>query len=234
MSTKVPADFLLFWDIDGTIIPISNKADSNHAKAVARASGKKIVEPEIFPGMTDYEILHIVFRANQIVPTATAFERAMRELEGLSELDLSNSNPQPMAGVRALVQYAQFKGWKNSLFTGNTRQRAYSKISSAGISHHFDSASGFFGDRAENRMALADDLRGYLRKRPYVRGVIIGDTPQDVRAARRAGLPVLALATGKSSVFELSKSNPDLVVASLEGSIEIVTAFLESISLSRN
>jgi phosphoglycolate phosphatase-like HAD superfamily hydrolase len=47
--------------------------------------------------------------------------------------------------------------------------------------------------------------------------LVIGDTPRDVEAARRAGVPVLAVASGRFSVEELRACGAERVLESLEG-----------------
>jgi len=47
--------------------------------------------------------------------------------------------------------------------------------------------------------------------------LVIGDTPRDVEAARSAGVPILAVATGRFGVEELTACGADRVVPSLEG-----------------
>ena len=45
---------------------------------------------------------------------------------------------------------------------------------------------------------------------------VIGDTPQDIIHARKAGAKVVAVATGGHSFEELAQHSPDLLVNSLE------------------
>ena len=50
---------------------------------------------------------------------------------------------------------------------------------------------------------------------PASRVVLVGDTPRDVAAARRAGCGVVAVATGRHTVEELTGQGPDAVLADL-------------------
>ncbi len=42
---------------------------------------------------------------------------------------------------------------------------------------------------------------------------VVGDTPSDIQAARAAGVPVIAVATGIFGLAELKSHGPDLCVS---------------------
>ncbi|HUT80510.1 MAG TPA: HAD family phosphatase [Candidatus Bathyarchaeia archaeon] len=46
--------------------------------------------------------------------------------------------------------------------------------------------------------------------------LVIGDSPHDILAAKKAGMKVIAVTTGKHSVTEVEKENPDLLISSLK------------------
>ncbi len=58
------------------------------------------------------------------------------------------------------------------------------------------------------------------------RGVIIGDTPHDVRCARAHGMRAIGVATGKFGVDELSLAGADLVVPTLRDTDGLVSWIL--------
>ena len=76
-------------------------------------------------------------------------------------------------------------------------------------------AFGSFSDYREQR---ADIIRwgvAEARRRlsPAAIVYVVGDTPADIQAARAAGVPVIAVATGIFSVQELQSHGPELCVS---------------------
>ncbi len=110
------------------------------------------------------------------------------------------------------------------LCTGNVEAGARIKLSRGGLARYFDwgtgAVSGFAADgEARERLVLAALERASARLGREVEpseALVVGDTPRDVDAARHAGCPVLAVATGRYGVAELHASGADHVVPTLE------------------
>ncbi len=105
------------------------------------------------------------------------------------------------------------------LATGNIKCGAEIKLSRADLVKYFD--FGVYGD-TPNRTELLHRAHQLGQKIALERGientrtVVIGDTIRDVKAAREAGLEVVLVATGPEPIDLLKRSNPDLIVETLE------------------
>jgi phosphoglycolate phosphatase len=113
------------------------------------------------------------------------------------------------------------------LLTGNIRLGAQIKLSHYGLWPHF--RTGGFGDDHEDRNQIAAIARDRAQRFwPHgLRGeeiLVIGDTPRDIECARAIGARVLAVATGKFSVEELRRDQPDWAVHTLEEFVGQVAA----------
>lgn len=97
----------------------------------------------------------------------------------------------------------------NVLLTGNVRGGAEAKLRSYGLWSFF-STGGFSedgldrADIARAAMKRAEELHGPAAKS----GILIGDTPYDIRAGAEVGLRVLAVASPVHSLDELSRHDP--------------------------
>ena len=96
--------------------------------------------------------------------------------------------------------------------TGNLEDVGWRKLERGGIRHFFD--FGSFSDTREKRedifrhgVELARKLRG-----PNTTVCFLGDTPSDIRAAERLGMPVVAVATGIYSREDLARESPTVCV----------------------
>jgi len=104
------------------------------------------------------------------------------------------------------------------LVTGNWEPGARTKLSRFDLNRFFD--FGAFGCDAVNRcdlpplaMERAERITG-RRFRPE-EALIVGDTLHDINCARANGIPVLAVATGRTTAETLREGGADRVVADL-------------------
>jgi phosphoglycolate phosphatase-like HAD superfamily hydrolase len=115
-----------------------------------------------------------------------------------------------MPGVKSILAELAARQAIFGLCTGNLFEGARAKLDHGGIWDHFAPPhfGGGFGSDAEERdeivrVALAR-AGSHLGRAISPREVLlVGDTPRDVAAARSAGVPCLAVATGRSSEADL-------------------------------
>src|ERR1044071_95546 len=94
-------------------------------------------------------------------------------------------------GAAAVVDALHARGWTQGLVTGNARRCAYVKVKAAGI----DAARfpfGGFGDEHGDRNELAR-LALSRAGRSAERVVLVGDTPNDIRAAHHINALAIAI-----------------------------------------
>lgn len=95
-----------------------------------------------------------------------------------------------------------------------------------------DLGIGGYGDDDAVRAALVPIARRRAHRKlgvafPRHSTLLIGDTPEDVIAARDGGARVIAVASGKSSLIDLKQAGPDIVLRDLTDSAALLDAIQE-------
>jgi len=211
------------FDIDGTLL---RSRDRVHYESVAR-SVKRVTGFEItlagvmIHGSTDTAILREACRqagvpGEVLARHYDAILDAMRNsvAERRQELD-----PELMPGVKETLRRLAKKGALLGVASGNLEAIGWIKIEAAGLREWF--RFGGFSDRFPVRRELVDHAAQKARELAGAgeladaRICVVGDTPRDIEAAQANSLPVIAVATGRSSFDELVKFRPDACVSSL-------------------
>ena len=208
------------FDIDGTLI---SSADAVHyfafCEALTMLAGRPLnLDGVVAHGNTDVGILRDALQLAG-VPEAVWRPRreeacaAMRRFVAERRQDLRVTL---LPGVVRVLEHLQRRGAVLGVATGNLQCIGELKLDAAGLRKIF--TSGSYSDADESRAEV------FARALEAIRSVagedaavcVIGDTPEDVRSARRIGTEVVAVATGIYSVAELAREGPDLCCASLE------------------
>ena len=210
------ADAFLF-DIDGTLL---NTRDGVHyfafRTAVRRFFGvEATIDGVPVHGNTDLGILRAVLRREGI--SDQEFEAKLPELMSTMceevqrnaaqiRIEICPSIPELLARLHAA-------GKLMGIVSGNLEPIGWTKIAVAGLRRYF--AFGAFSDQHELRETIfqhgIEEARRRLGAAATV--MVIGDTPSDIAAARKAGVPIVAVATGIFAREELRSLEPDLCVA---------------------
>ena len=121
-----------------------------------------------------------------------------------------------LPSVPEVLVHLRAQGAILGVATGNLEGIGRTKLAHAGLLDRFH--FGGYSDAHENRsevfaaaLAQARALTG-----PRARVCVVGDTPEDIRAARANRLHIIAVATGIFSVEELELEHPTRCVATLE------------------
>lgn len=211
---------LLLFDLDGTLVRVGGAGRKALNRAVAVLYGARIdCGANNLAGKTDLRnFAEAVRSATGRRPGRAELKRVHREylrlLPRYVRAALRERRYELTPGIRRLL--ARLKREKDVLLalgTGNMEEGARIKLEPSGLSPYF--AFGGFGSDAYHRPAL---LRAaYRRALRRVRGVrirpgdvyVIGDTPLDVAAGRKAGFKTIAVGTGFAEWEALKRSRPD-------------------------
>jgi len=216
------AKTVVLFDIDGTLL-----VTRGHGLAAMLAVGKALFGEGFrsdgveFAGRLDPLIVGDLFDLSGVPRTAENFSR-LRSGYGAELVRRLNVHP-PLAleGGAALVNaVSAHPDAIAGVMTGNYVECGTAKLSAIGIDPTVFQI-GVWGDESPHDPPHRDHLPGVALSRAAeagfgtVRGVVIGDTPMDVRCAHAHGMRAMGVATGKFNVDDLSGAGADLVVQNL-------------------
>jgi HAD superfamily hydrolase (TIGR01509 family) len=183
----------VLFDIDGTLI------DSNDAHA--RAWVDVLAE---FGRPVPYETLRplIGMGGDNLLPKVAGLSAEEGEGKAITEhrkrLFLERYLPtlQPLRGARDLLLRVQAEGLGMVVATSSDEESKKALLKAAGVDDLFDATTS--ADDADSSKPDPDIVHAALTrlKVPHDEAVMIGDTPYDVEAAGRAGVPTIAFRCG--------------------------------------
>ena len=220
----------ILWDIDGTLLHgfgIGRAATKIAMEGIFGTAGD--IEQHQFGGKTDYFTLVELltphgFNADSI--GARLPDYAMLLADTMEQI-APDYNLTPLPNALELVESLQNGGdILHGIVTGNCASSAHVKLRMTG----FDTAYftfGAYGDESVNRNDLpprAIQRAVELIKREIApeNVLIIGDTPDDIRAARANGMPVCIVTTGFAKRETLEALQPDYLLDDLTQFLDIV------------
>lgn len=241
IQNKVSFDKLriLLWDIDGTLMRSVRHGEYKKyfAPAMKKVYGSAgILEELKVSGMTDTQIMYESLRDEGFTPEQIFAEKEnLLEIfkEEMSSFVAANADSYVvLEGVREiLAETDKNPQFINSLLTGNLSVAAGIKLKSVGLWHYFENSINAFGEISHERKDLAIEigkLFGEFYKFEFnpEQFIVIGDTPNDIAAARAFGAKCVAVATGKNHPREeLMPYQPDVIVDDLADTRKIIEIF---------
>ena len=214
----LPTMKLFLFDLDGTLLNTGGVGLRALERAFAElfeATG--IVQAINFGGKTDRAIFRELLNrhhgsnpADDLIDTL-----ASRYLHHLGIEADAIASEMVLPGVRQLLSLlARRDDALVALGTGNLEEGARLKLARTGLLPYF--ACGGYGSDAEERSEVlltgrrrAESLTGRTIASRDV--FVIGDTPLDIAAARKAGFQAVAIATGRPTVADLAAERPDFL-----------------------
>jgi phosphoglycolate phosphatase-like HAD superfamily hydrolase len=212
---------LVLFDIDGTLV---RKTGLWHRQAICEAVRVVFGIPattEGIPvhGMLDPDILTLMLQANG-VSNAEIAARMPALVAAAEDYYLSVTPELPEChcpGVPALLDSLAAHGAVIGLVTGNVTRIGWRKLERAGLAGRF--RFGAFGEMASTRGGLAKLAIARAREEGWIddsaRISLIGDAPQDIRAAQEAGIQSVSVRTGVTPDGHLEACNPDHLLPDL-------------------
>ncbi|HEY7099666.1 MAG TPA: HAD hydrolase-like protein [Terriglobales bacterium] len=211
------ADAYLF-DIDGTLL---NTQDLIHYNALNLAMRTvygvdTTIDGIAFHGKTDLGILRAALERVNV--SDAEFESKIPEALSSVREHVAEHSRQLVAKVCAsvpdLLRHLSGQGKLLGVASGNLESVGWHKIEAAGLREFF--SFGCFCDGHELRADIfknaVDEVRNRLRKDAVI--CFIGDTPEDIRAARKVGAQIIAVCTGIYKGADLTELGPDACIAS--------------------
>jgi phosphoglycolate phosphatase-like HAD superfamily hydrolase len=212
---------LVLFDIDGTLL---RRAGPHHRQAlvdsVRRITGVETTTDGVpVQGMLDRDILAQML-ANAGV-SKTRIQRHMPALVALAQRIYARSCPdlrrRVCPGARMLLYRLSRRGIPTGLVTGNLTRIGWKKMERAGLKQYL--RFGAFAELAPDRAGLVRIAVGHARRKGWIDRAspiaLIGDHPNDIRAARANSVRSIAVATGVVSAEELARHAPDVLVPDL-------------------
>jgi phosphoglycolate phosphatase len=211
------ADAYLF-DIDGTLLVMRDLVHWNalHQAMLEAYDVDTSIEGIAYHGKTDLGILRAALKRAGV--SGAAFEQKLP-----SALDVVCREVRiNAAGIRAevcpqipeLLSTLRASGKLIGVASGNLESVGWQKIEAAGLREYF--SFGRFSDRCEMRSEIFRDAIAEVGQRlgNDARVCFVGDTPEDIRAAKLVGAHIVAVGTGIFKLEELMCHEPDICVAS--------------------
>jgi len=225
LDAGVTTENILIFDIDGTLM-LSGPITRQHiAGAFEHVYGVPAqLDGMHFAGMTDRGIFAELADRSNLNPTEQDFVK-FGELfaASLGEHYPTADGPHLMPGVRELLErLASTPSTVMVLGSGNLEKTAFIKLRRFGLDGFF--VGGAFGDKYLDRsdiFAAALEL-GKSHVNGDHRAWVIGDTLEDIRAARVVGVPILAVGTGPGWGDQLEAAGPDAFVADFSDTDHVV------------
>jgi len=218
------ADAYLF-DVDSTLL---YSRDGVHYNAFLNAMRQFFAVPPKIDGVplhgnTDLGIIRTVLRRQGVSDAEIDAKLPLVTAAMCAEVErnAARMHPELCPSVEEVVKRLAAAGKLLGLATGNLETIAWKKLEACGLRPYF--VFGSFSDHRELRTDVVrwgvDEARRRLGQEAAV--YVVGDTPSDIQAARAAGVPVIAVATGIFSLEDLKSHRPDLCVSCCTELVEL-------------
>ena len=211
----------MLFDIDGTLI---RRAGPHHREALVEAVRRTVgVETTTdgvpVAGMLDHAILTVMMTRAGMKPVD--IRRAMPDVMRRAQSIYVRTSPvlerKVCPGIRSALRRLERRGAVIGLVTGNLTRIGWRKVERAGLRRYF--RFGAFAELAKDRAGLVRLAIRQARRERWIEPAssiwLVGDHPNDVRAAQANGIRVVAVATGLAGIEELRSHGPDRVVPDL-------------------
>ncbi|MBV9155079.1 MAG: HAD hydrolase-like protein [Acidobacteriaceae bacterium] len=213
---------LVLFDIDGTLM----RGVGGHHKNALIEGIKNVtglpthLDGVSTSGMLDRDLIAIMLRSGGQSDRRIriVLRRVMEECQNAFAANCAiDLNPFLCAGVRETLGRLDRNGAVMGLVTGNLSRIGWQKMELDGLRTYF--SVGAFAEDGTTRARLARIAANRAIKQRLVqkncRISLIGDHPNDVRAAKANGFQAIAVGTGLTPMEELRASEPDVLVRDL-------------------
>jgi phosphoglycolate phosphatase-like HAD superfamily hydrolase len=232
----LPSPPLFLFDIDGTLLTTGGSGYRSFLRSCSEVLGiDGPIDGIHMAGKLDRVIFQEIIDAyrpgggpEQSDLDWLEFRGRYVELLELESKDTSKWIIYP--GVQEIVDYTSRLG-KMALLTGNVREGALLKVQAFGLDRYFP--TGGFGERNITRGELAVEAFDEARRHYGIEFApeatyVLGDTVNDIRAARAIGAHAIAVATGTVTREELASANPEVLIDDFSSGAQEVMGYIGS------
>ncbi|MFF8910153.1 HAD family hydrolase [Streptomyces olivaceoviridis] len=216
---------LVLWDIDHTLMATRGLGRELWGAAFEQVTGVVMREQADVTGSTERVILRETARLHDIPYSDELFTRFADALGAVHVRRAAELRERGHAlpGAAGILAALAARGVRQSVVTGNVRAAAEVKLAVFGLDSYLDLGCGAYAEDGEERPAL---LRVALERAdvPPQEGVFLGDTPADVAGGHKAGVRVVAVATGRTSAADLRSAQAEVVLDGLSDTDQALAA----------
>ncbi|MFI5933014.1 HAD hydrolase-like protein [Actinoplanes sp. NPDC051494] len=221
--------YLVMWDIDRTLLNGGGVAGRAWKTAFTEVTGVAWSVTPDFGGRTDLDICTEVFASHGVTDCTPErfFARYIEEIDGSRHLFAEHGTLLP--GVRAVLDtLAARDDVVQTLVTGNVPQVAAAKVAAFGLQDVFDAEVGGYGtdDHVRETLVRRSLERAEAKYAEKFRPVVIGDTAFDVAGALANDARAVAVATGGTSLADLTRTGAHVVLPDLSDKDAAVAAII--------
>ncbi|MEO8099099.1 MAG: HAD family hydrolase [Acidobacteriota bacterium] len=218
---SAPPQALVLFDIDGTLL---RRAGPHHRHALIEAVRKITgIETSLdqvpVAGMLDRDILSAMLAhagASQSL-IRRHMPAVVTQAQRIYVRRCPDLRRKTCPGARLLL----YKLWRRrvptALVTGNLTRIGWTKMERAGLQRYL--RFGAFAELARDRAGLVRIAIRHARREGWISRsspiALIGDHPNDIRAAQANGIRSIAVATGVIGAAELATHHPDILIPDL-------------------
>ncbi|MCW5962845.1 MAG: HAD family hydrolase [Bryobacterales bacterium] len=213
---------LVLFDIDGTLI---RKSGPQHKEALEYAVWRIVQVRASLDGIPTHGMLDtdlVTAMARRAGVPVREIREAMPAIIASAERRYARRNPGLLTsrvcpGVRTLLRRLERRGIPLLLVTGNFPRIGWKKLELAGLKSYF--LDGAFAGMSSTRAGLARLAMRAARQQGWAHAhtpvSLVGDSPNDIRAAHANGIRSIAVSTGINSSEQLRTYSPHVLVETL-------------------
>ncbi|HXM57064.1 MAG TPA: haloacid dehalogenase-like hydrolase [Candidatus Dormibacteraeota bacterium] len=214
---------LILWDIDLTLVHAGPIGRELYADAFRLATGRTLEHVAPMSGRLDPDIFRDTLAAHGLDAADHPFPRFAEALAAgyaSRTAELGRRGQALPGAAAALAALAEEPAAIQTVLTGNIPAVARSKLAAFDLDRHLDLSIGAYGPDDHVRSALvplAQRRAGARHGAVFDRAntVVIGDTANDVAAAREGGARAIAVASGRTPAADLRAAGADAVLDDL-------------------
>jgi len=224
---------IILFDIDGTLLKAGGIVRKAMGEALEKVFGTRGgIEDTSFTGATDLGVVHKLMEKEGFA-TAEIADRFgnLTEVYGpILRNKLSTWNDYHFCpGVPDILDSLKDNGSMLGLVTGNCRVGAQVKLDRGGLGDYFQ--FGAYGDETRDRAEIARlaHQRGVEKAKkdiPRDSVILVGDSPNDIKAAHDYGIRILAVFSGWTPKEELETLKPTWLYPDMSNIKQITSLLL--------